>query len=367
MQALQLILLSLLLFSASGTLFSVGADFKVSYETSYGELAHIYYEQRLNDQGTNFIRVYANAERTLLEQHRGAGFLEGYTTYKEIYAAYLNLNKFKINAATVKAGVQAHLSSQLEFIDQMAETFPRDLYWQTVYAYLEQCRYAYRGFLQRLHEESRLDLYIGFSQFYYLTSVGDFRELLPAHAQEAIDQRDRSCSAYVRREGAGLLVAHSTMNYYQYLIRIFKTYHFPTRNPEVGSQTIAFSSRPGDFNSKDDFYVLSSGLKIVETSLMNYNKDNFAELNPRTVPCWLRATVASNLARNGEEWINYFSKYNSGTHSSQWVVIDPSQLKANTNVVVFLEQAFSLIKVHDMTDRLNKNGFVASYNVAYDE
>jgi len=41
-------------------------------------------------------------------------------------------------------------------------------------------------------------------------------------------------------------------------------------------------------------------------------------------------------------------------------------MKANKNVVVFLEQAFSLIKIHDMTSRLNRDGYVASYNVAYD-
>lgn len=77
--------------------------------------------------------------------------------------------------------------------------------------------------------------------------------------------------------------------------------------------------------------------------------------------------MASNLARDGQEWINYFSKYNSGTHSSQWVVIDPSRLSSGTNAVVFLEQAFSLIKIHDMTSRLIRDGFVASYNVAYDQ
>jgi len=157
--------------------------------------------------------------------------LEGYTTYREIYAAYLNLNRLKINAATVKPALQGHLISQIEFIEQMAETFPRDLYWQTVYAYLEQCRYAYRGYLQRLHEESRLDLYLGFSQFYYLTSVGDFRELLPALGAEESGAGERSCSAYVRKEKEDLLVAHSTMNYYAYMLRIFKSYHFPTRNP----------------------------------------------------------------------------------------------------------------------------------------
>lgn len=77
--------------------------------------------------------------------------------------------------------------------------------------------------------------------------------------------------------------------------------------------------------------------------------------------------MASNLARNGQEWIDYFSKYNSGTHNSQWMVIDPSRLSSRSNAVLFLEQAFSLIKIHDMTSRLVLDGFVASYNVAYDQ
>ncbi len=47
------------------------------------------------------------------------------------------------------------------------------------------------------------------------------------------------------------------------MLRIFKTYHFPTRDQNVGSQWFSFSSRPGDLISKDDFYVLSSGLIIM--------------------------------------------------------------------------------------------------------
>jgi hypothetical protein len=96
-----------------------------------------------------------------------------------------------------------------------------------------------------------------------------------------------------------LYIAHSTHNIYHFLLRIFKTYHFPTRDPKIGSEWFAFSSRPGDMISKDDFYVLSSGLYVMETSLSNMNKSNYADLSPRTVPCWLRATIAVNLARNG--------------------------------------------------------------------
>jgi hypothetical protein len=52
-------------------------------------------------------------------------------------------------------------------------------------------------------------------------------------------------------------------------------------------------------NSKDDYYVLSSGLRVLETSLDNFNNDNYKDLNPLTVPCWLRAILACNLARTG--------------------------------------------------------------------
>jgi hypothetical protein len=59
------------------------------------------------------------------------------------------------------------------------------------------------------------------------------------------------------------------------MLRVVKSYNFPTRNENVGSETITFTSRPGDLNSKDSFYILSSGLKVTETSFMNFNKDNY--------------------------------------------------------------------------------------------
>lgn len=39
-------------------------------------------------------------------------------------------------------------------------------------------------------------------------------------------------------------------------------------------QWSALSSRPGDLISKDDFFLLGSGLRVLETSLDNNNPDN---------------------------------------------------------------------------------------------
>jgi hypothetical protein len=63
----------------------------------------------------------------------------------------------------------------------------------------------------------------------------------------------------------------------------------------------------------------------------------------------LRATIAVNLARNGEEWANYFLKSRSGTHNNQWVIVDTTQLKTLKNLVIFVEEAFSIFAVTDMT------------------
>jgi len=59
------------------------------------------------------------------------------------------------------------------------------------------------------------------------------------------------------------------------MLRILKTYNFPSRDQRVGSQTLTFTSYPGSLDSNDDFYILSSGLRITQTSLNNYNEDNY--------------------------------------------------------------------------------------------
>ena len=110
---------------------------------------------------------------------------------------------------------------------------PRELYWQYVGAYLEQCVYGYRGYLQRIHEESRLDMFIGFSQYYYLTYNGDLEDLVPAFYENYI--KPKSCSVYIRNQEDGVTITHSTMNDYVFMLRVFKTYYFPSRDPKVGS------------------------------------------------------------------------------------------------------------------------------------
>ncbi len=46
----------------------------------------------------------------------------------------------------------------------------------------------YRGYLTRINVENSLNMYIGFSQFYYLTNEGDLQDLLPAFHDPSLMQ-----------------------------------------------------------------------------------------------------------------------------------------------------------------------------------
>jgi hypothetical protein len=82
----------------------------------------------------------------------------------------------------------------------------------------------------------------------------------------------KNCNAYVRLDNEKLFITHGTHNRYSFLLRIFKTWNFPRR--DIPLQSTSFTSRPGDLISKDDFFILSSGLRVLETSLANNIKEN---------------------------------------------------------------------------------------------
>ena len=80
------------------------------------------------------------------------------------------------------------------------------------------------------------------------------------------------------------------------------------------AERVAFSSDPGSLFSGDDFYVMSSGLAMLETTIGNNNATLYAEfVRPNTVLEWVRNVVANRLAASGEEWASIYSRYNSGT------------------------------------------------------
>ena len=60
-------------------------------------------------------------------------------------------------------------------------------------------------------------------------------------------------------------MSHSSWFMYAAMNRIFKHYHFAFNAPS-GANRISFASYPGYLESLDDFYMMDSGLGMVQTS-----------------------------------------------------------------------------------------------------
>lgn len=82
MNKLSILIISLLIGTMSCALYSLQPDYTVGYQQTPTELAHCYYDLKIQTEGWNYLKIYANLNKDLTEQHRAAGFLEGYVTYK---------------------------------------------------------------------------------------------------------------------------------------------------------------------------------------------------------------------------------------------------------------------------------------------
>lgn len=131
---MKLILLSALSLVALSVMYSLDSNYKVSLQRSPLELAHCYYVDRARTEGWSQFYVYASEGYDLTTQYRAAGYLEGYSSYKEIYYAYTNFYKSILEGSpNVNIKVKDFVDQQLDWIDYMYKQNSRDQYWQQAY------------------------------------------------------------------------------------------------------------------------------------------------------------------------------------------------------------------------------------------
>ena len=105
------------------TIYSVDEKWVVSFTKNNNELAHCHYEQQTFTNGANILHIYGNENKGRLDQVRAAGFLEGYATFREIYAAYRNLQINTIKGPSVSLPLHKYITSQWAFLQKMVATF----------------------------------------------------------------------------------------------------------------------------------------------------------------------------------------------------------------------------------------------------
>lgn len=126
---------------------------------------------------------------------------------------------------------------------------------------------------------------------------------------------------------------------------------------------MTFSSYPGCLSSTDDFYITNHNLVVTETTLEIIDIEHYKNVkSPKEyIPNFLRVLYATRFARNAKEWCQMFSKYNSGTYSSQWMILDYNVFNKIKNtkkypdqMVYMMEQTPQKIVYHDISKHIAK-------------
>lgn len=79
-------------------------------------------------------------------------------------------------------------------------------------------------------------------------------------------------------------------------LRIYKHYDLRINNPMAKSHTSSFSGYPGVISSTDDFYILDSGMVVMETTNNVFNHSLYDGVKPQSALSWQRVRVANMLA-----------------------------------------------------------------------
>jgi len=140
------------------------------------------------------------------------------------------------------------------------------------------------------------------------------------------------CSALIKPTPTDLFISHDTWTSYTFMLRIFKRYSFKFSEIKCASKEVIFSGYPGSIISMDDFYMLDSGLAIVETTNDVFNLSLYNYVLPQSLLTWMRTFVANRMAINAVDWATLFARYNSGTYNNQWMILDYNLYQNSTKL-----------------------------------
>jgi hypothetical protein len=183
------------------------------------------------------------------------------------------------------------------------------------------------------------------------------------------------CSAFVKvtSEYNDVLCGHTTWDDYSKMTRIFKYYKFKFKGGKTFGKHIAMSSYPGCVSSTDNFYMINSGLLVMDTSLEILNPriyDRLPEFPGNShYPNFIHVMVCNRLARNSGQWGTYFGERNNGQENAQWMIMNYNAFSPGSptgdGTFLVIETIPGLTMKADMSEHLRDNNYWASYNRPY--
>ncbi|KAI1285775.1 putative phospholipase B-like 2 [Halotydeus destructor] len=356
------------------------------------------------------LEIHTNPDAPDSYQAYFAGFIEGFLTSQLIEYHHYNLFDGYCDREQVYCDkVTSYLESNLHFVSkQVRRERSTDPYWHQVGLMLEQLSGLDDGYklAQGSPEERKnVDLLIfdalgpkiadpsvlaSPDSMLWLNMAPELFDLEYVFNRTSITNVDEDgyCSALIKLvpERNELFVGHNAWITYNYMLRFVKKYdfHYHTLGGHdsevktiVPACAIAFSSYPGTIFSIDDFYVLSSGLVVTETSIQNSNPQlyKYVDQPDKVVLEFMRTMVANRLSRTGSEWTEQFDMYNSGTYNNQFMIIDynkfnqwlhyKSYSSSPEGILWIIEQMPGTSERADLTPLLLDRKYFSSYNRPY--
>ncbi|CEM09029.1 unnamed protein product [Vitrella brassicaformis CCMP3155] len=190
-------------------------------------------------------------------------------------------------------------------------------------------------------------------------------------------RRSGHCSAMVKvtDDGSDVLIGHTTWSDYSTMTRIWKRYELnlgALPKSQLAAPRISFSSYAGFIGSGDSFYVLSSGLLLMDTTLPLIDKamhTRVADEEAAPIPLFLHVVACGRTATTGTHLTSCVARQNTGYGSSQWMAMDYGRFRQSggltDNAFFLLEQSPGLTHFGDITHVLSSKGHFLSTNRPY--
>lgn len=342
--------------------------------------AYGYYNDSMETTGWSILEIRAGYGAQTLSNEIimfVAGFLEGYLTAPQMNDHFTNLYPQLIKKPSLLQKVKDFMEKQDQWARQNIKENKNDSFWRHTGYVMAQMDGLYVGAMKKAMAEGSKPMTM--FQIQFLNAVGDLLDLIPSLSptknlsMKVFKRWDMGhCSALIKVLPGyeNILFAHSSWYTYAAMLRIYKHWDFNIMDKDTSSTRISFSSYPGFLESLDDFYILSSGLVLLQTTNSVYNKTLLKEVIPEALLAWQRVRVANMMANDGKGWAEIFSKHNSGTYNNQYMVLDLKKVKLNNSLgkgtLYVIEQIPTYIEYSEQTDVLRK-GYWPSYNIPFHE
>ncbi|KYQ94010.1 phospholipase B-like protein [Tieghemostelium lacteum] len=351
-----------------------------------GSIGSGYFKDEIEKDGWGKLYIQMNnpTSNQQSNSYYAAGYIEAYLTSGYIYNFSQNYFLNQFNTTNLKEFPM----ELLEFADTnsqwMLETFQNDTtpFGRQVMNVMQQFDGLVKGYNDNVEEQFQLDPmllllmnYVGdlddiAGYFEYLndTESAANKVYTVGELQEIFSRGHCSALIKVPSDYSELYSSHTTWSGYYSMLRIFKRIIIPDVWAPNGYD-IYYSGYPGILTSDDDYFIIKpSNLVVTETTNSIINMSLYSQVKPTTLLYWVRSMVANRLANSGQEWIDNYVPYQSGTYNNQWMIVDYklftpfSELQNGT--LMIMESIPGEYMSADVTGILSF-GYWSSFNIPY--